>query len=593
MRRNSGTIDHRRSISVYRVFFYGFAILTGCLASVRAQTYCGCNQQCLSQAAQAVTNQVELTNFLLLNDGCLPIPVLRAYLSRLTDEALLAKYAIRGHNQAEVLSRLKTQSVIAGVLLEEMSGLACGSSAGEYAPLIEKLTDQAILADLVHRSNCSKALFLKQVTDQGLLRSLAQGSHEVPGTRAAAASMLANQELVAEIAVKDPDEYVRDTALRSLKDDRLAAKLVMDTTVPLGSKLIALSGRASLPGAELSRLAGNLDEPARNSLERYARIRLALANPIIVQQAPDLVLDFRSSISSASYGTGTPVYCMEVTFNLVRQSKVMASQQGKCNFGSIVELPLQRSYPDWVAPTNLNKLMVDLFAATGISEEDLAKLAESEIDEVRAAAMGSFRNGFWLEKIASKNWKNRKRALDAMATLVNSMVDDSTIEKFRSAVTNGRLEDIETLLTKYPVLIHDRVRDRGTPLHDAAASGNRQAVELLLAKGAFVDAMDNQDGGRTPLFWADKGDIAELLLSRGANVNAVSHGGETALYSAACNGLNRELAESLLSHGADVNAKAWDGKAVLQCTEGRTGNPTGRAAILKLLHQYGARRENP
>src|SRR5262249_33618203 len=60
----------------------------------------------------------------------------------------------------------------------------------------------------------------------------------------------------------------------------------------------------------------------------------------------------------------------------------------------------------------------------------------------------------------------------------------------------------------------------GMPLHVAAHVGNRDAADLLLDHGAFIDSLD--DRGQTPLHVAAEYgnfDVAELLLSRGANPN--------------------------------------------------------------------------
>jgi PBP1b-binding outer membrane lipoprotein LpoB len=56
-------------------------------------------------------------------------------------------------------------------------------------------------------------------------------------------------------------------------------------------------------------------------------------------------------------------------------------------------------------------------------------------------------------------------------------------------------------------------QDGATPLHFAALNGRKVIVELLIVKGADVNAKD--DNGRTPLDWASKTDTADLLRKHG------------------------------------------------------------------------------
>ena len=59
-------------------------------------------------------------------------------------------------------------------------------------------------------------------------------------------------------------------------------------------------------------------------------------------------------------------------------------------------------------------------------------------------------------------------------------------------------------------------------IHDAARTGNIEAVKQHLADGAEVNAKSS--GGRTPLHWAaNRGheEVAELLIAKGAEVNAM------------------------------------------------------------------------
>jgi uncharacterized protein len=85
-------------------------------------------------------------------------------------------------------------------------------------------------------------------------------------------------------------------------------------------------------------------------------------------------------------------------------------------------------------------------------------------------------------------------------------------------------------------------------IHDAAMTGNIEAVKQHLAAGAEVDAKD-YDLGWTPLHYAALGghkEVAELLIAKGAEVNAKDKDGRTPL------GLAKpypEIADLLRKHG--------------------------------------------
>ena len=70
----------------------------------------------------------------------------------------------------------------------------------------------------------------------------------------------------------------------------------------------------------------------------------------------------------------------------------------------------------------------------------------------------------------------------------------------------------------------------GSSIHQAAGTGNIEAVKQHLAEGADVNA--KREDGVTPLHWAADGghkEIAELLIAGGADVNAKDEFGETPL----------------------------------------------------------------
>src|SRR5262245_43170556 len=77
--------------------------------------------------------------------------------------------------------------------------------------------------------------------------------------------------------------------------------------------------------------------------------------------------------------------------------------------------------------------------------------------------------------------------------------------------------------------------DEASNIWEAARVGDLGTIERHLASGAAVDGVDPEHGG-TPLLWAavsGRSEAIELLVRRGAGVNAVDRAGSTALHAAA------------------------------------------------------------
>jgi ankyrin repeat protein len=164
-------------------------------------------------------------------------------------------------------------------------------------------------------------------------------------------------------------------------------------------------------------------------------------------------------------------------------------------------------------------------------------------------------------------------------------------QRIRDAIQAGDLDRMRALIEADPDLVHAMNDDSPwpTPLHLAAANGQTEIVELLIAHGADI----RWRGPQTPLHVAwqrvDNVDVIRILVANGAapspllaavylnnvaeiesllradpgSIHVRDDVGMTPLHRAAENG-QAEVVKCLLAHGADVEARTNDGQTVLQ-----------------------------
>lgn len=124
-------------------------------------------------------------------------------------------------------------------------------------------------------------------------------------------------------------------------------------------------------------------------------------------------------------------------------------------------------------------------------------------------------------------------------------------------------------------------------LLDAAAAGDIDEINALLAKGADVNQRGRMD--YTPLLTAvatNQFAAAEVLIAKGANVNAMDRRGQTVLGLAVMAG-QKALVEQLVAKGADVNAMAGPGETALSLAK-----KGGHTEIADFLVKQGAKEPN-
>lgn len=144
------------------------------------------------------------------------------------------------------------------------------------------------------------------------------------------------------------------------------------------------------------------------------------------------------------------------------------------------------------------------------------------------------------------------------------------VDTFIRAAGQGDNAAVKAFANKYPQSLDAlkfRTYVRQTALMAAAASGRKETVELLLARGASVDGKNEQ--GRTALAYAASSgetEIVDLLLKNGAKIDAGkgNHlaGGWTVLMGAVWH-RHVDTVELLIKNGASVSEKDDSGATVI------------------------------
>jgi ankyrin repeat protein len=128
---------------------------------------------------------------------------------------------------------------------------------------------------------------------------------------------------------------------------------------------------------------------------------------------------------------------------------------------------------------------------------------------------------------------------------------------------------------------------RPKDIFDAAWKGDAKAVKNLLDRGVGVNLLNEVKD--IPLHLAKTKDVAELLLSKGSELDRPNAFGGTPLHMAAING-RPEVAAVLIEHGAKVNALDMVGATPLDhAILGREKSAGGgdHQAVIKLLLSKG------
>ena len=164
-----------------------------------------------------------------------------------------------------------------------------------------------------------------------------------------------------------------------------------------------------------------------------------------------------------------------------------------------------------------------------------------------------------------------------------------------SGVASVSYDLLEEKLKADPNLVKQRQRDGRMMLHQAAESGRREEVELLLKYHADPNAKMNENWA--PLHYAAHNgnvDVAELLVSAGGDINARTHDGRTPLMVAiGVAGVqhgpsfrSQSIVRWMLQNGANVQAADDTGYTALHYAA-----QMDNASVINLLLTAGAKLE--
>jgi ankyrin repeat protein len=195
---------------------------------------------------------------------------------------------------------------------------------------------------------------------------------------------------------------------------------------------------------------------------------------------------------------------------------------------------------------------------------------------------------------------SRGLRIAAMAVLALACSSYAFADAIHDAARKGDSKKVQALLQADPKLVNEKDNMGDTPLHVAALHGQLEVVQVLLAAGADVNAKNNyapfipddlwpylspsnhpdpvallsvhaldqrdQQNGYTPLdlatFSARYKPVVELLVAKGANVNAQASSGASPLFWAILRDQKDEV-KFLIDHGANVNAADAYGDTIL------------------------------
>jgi ankyrin repeat protein len=168
-----------------------------------------------------------------------------------------------------------------------------------------------------------------------------------------------------------------------------------------------------------------------------------------------------------------------------------------------------------------------------------------------------------------------------MRTAVELLLDHGVSVNIFEAAAIGDEATVAYMLDHAPELIKGISYDGWSPLHLAVFFGAYEAAELLIERGAEVNAFSQNSLVNMPIHAAAAGKrtaLVQLLLEKGADPNVQQRGGWTPLHQAVEH-FDLGMVQLLLAHGAKPEITQHQGKSAIDIAVEREFDEI--AALLK------------